>query len=135
MQNQNDNHENQAFIQPIQPNQQPVLYHNVYSNQPVPIQALQQPQGQPQKLPDPYLAWSILNILFCGLLFGIIALVYSIKSEFGLRDRDYDKAATNSRMAKRFNIIGTVLGGVVVLMYFFYLALMIVLPHNSPNNE
>lgn len=61
------------------------------------------------KPPRDYLIWSILNVLFGNLIFGIFAIVFSIEARCRNRDGGdkLDEAKTYSKRALIFNIIST----------------------------
>lgn len=57
--------------------------------------------------PSSFLAWSICNTVCCNLIFGLIALAFSVST---LSEIKHEKALKNSKKAKIFNCIATVVG-------------------------
>ena len=47
-----------------------------------------------------YLGWAIAVTILCSLIFGIIAIIYSVKVGERLRNRDYAGARDSSKKAK-----------------------------------
>ena len=75
------------------------------------------------KPPNSYIVWSILNMVFGALIFGVVGLIFSIKTKNrisegkveeargsyeGAREK-LDLAKTASKRALIFNVIGTFL--------------------------
>ncbi len=75
-----------------------------------------------QSINVPYLVWSIINILFLSTLFGIIALVFTILAA----GKPYDEAMEKLKLARIFNLIATILGGVSILWVFIIVFFVIV---------
>jgi hypothetical protein len=67
-----------------------------------------------------YKTWSILNILFCCWFVGCIACWYSTETEKLKKHRDIRSALEASKQARNFNIIGTTLGLIIILLYVIY---------------
>ncbi|XP_040182741.1 uncharacterized protein LOC120915964 isoform X2 [Rana temporaria] len=64
----------------------------------------------PQPVYMDYLAWSILNLIFCNLILGILAVVFSSKTRDAARRGDSTSAASHSRTTFSFNVAALVLG-------------------------
>ena len=64
----------------------------------------------PIERPNNYLIWSVITALFCSLLFGLIAVIYSLRSSSAYEAGDYELALRASRTARALNIIGLVVG-------------------------
>lgn len=64
----------------------------------------------PQPAYKDYLAWSILNLICCNLIFGIVAVVFSSKTRDAVRRGDCTSAAQYSRTTFIFNVTALVLG-------------------------
>jgi hypothetical protein len=73
--------------------------------------------------PRDYLIWSILNILFGNLIFGLIALFYSIKTRDNIRDQLIQGAQRTSKKALVFNIVGTLS---MVIIWIIIIILIII---------
>lgn len=73
--------------------------------------------------PNDYLFWSILNTIFCSLIFGSIAVYMSIKIRENKNAGDFTKAEKNSRKALVLNIVATSFGfiGTIIFFVIFYL--------------
>lgn len=56
-----------------------------------------------------YLPWSIVNLIFCCFIFGIVALIYSIKTRSAIKQRNWELAMKRSRMSLRFNVSAFIL--------------------------
>jgi Interferon-induced transmembrane protein len=65
--------------------------------------------------PQTYLVWSILNLIFCCLPFGIVALVFSVQAQSAITAGHWDNAVDLGNKAKGWNIAATVCGAVAVL--------------------
>uniref|UniRef100_A0A6Q2XDW1 Uncharacterized protein n=1 Tax=Esox lucius TaxID=8010 RepID=A0A6Q2XDW1_ESOLU len=63
-----------------------------------------------------YLAWSIFNTLCCCLPLGIAAIVCSCKADNANGVGEAERAAEASRTAKILNIIGLVIGIVMIII-------------------
>ncbi len=66
------------------------------------------------KIPS-YIIWSILNLILCNPLMGLIALPVSISCINAVNNKDYVKARKRSKSALILNVIGTLLTVIVVL--------------------
>ena len=63
-----------------------------------------------------HLAWSVLNLLFCCLCFGIVAVVKSSHCRSARQAGDHERAATRSREARNWNIAATACGLVILAL-------------------
>ncbi|CAF1219098.1 unnamed protein product [Rotaria sordida] len=64
-----------------------------------------------------YKTWSIFNALCCCLCLGLVAFHYSKETEILLLRNDIRGAFNTSRKARRINIITTVLGIILLIVY------------------
>ncbi|XP_040182739.1 interferon-induced transmembrane protein 1-like [Rana temporaria] len=102
---------------PVYPPNQGLTYSNVpppyYGGQPQPG-AIVTTQPNVMVFPQPaykdYLAWSVVNLIFFNLIFGIVALVYSHKTRDAVRRGDSFAAGSYSRTAFSLNVTALVLG-------------------------
>lgn len=82
-----------------------------------------QPGWQAQREPENYLVWAILCTVLCCLPFGIVSIVYSTKVSGLWSQGRYGEAQSAADNAKKWAIIGAVVGGVfwviVVMLYVF----------------
>ncbi len=87
-----------------------------------------QPQLQPQphdapqpynqeEMPETYLVWSVLATVFCCLIPGIVAIVYSTMVSTKYYAKDYDGARKASQMAQYWIIASVVLGVITATVY------------------
>ena len=67
--------------------------------------------------PDNYLVWSILTTLLCCLPLGIVAIVYSSKVDGLYMAEYYQEAQDAADKAKKFTLIGAIVGLVVLVLY------------------
>lgn len=88
-----------------------------------------QPGWQGQREPDNYLVWAILCTVLCCLPLGIVSLVYSTKVSGLWASGRYAEAQTAADNAKKWAIIGAVVGGVAyvigAVLWFFFFAVTI----------
>ena len=98
--------------QPIQQPQQPVSQY-----QQVPPQYNQPYNQQPKPNINNYLIWSILCTIFCCLPCGIVGIVYSNKVNTALNMGNIEEAIKSSKTAKTWNLVGTIVGAVIALIY------------------
>jgi hypothetical protein len=98
-------------------------------------------QGQPQapapgwgqSEPDSHLVWAILCTVLCCLPLGIVSIVYSTKVSGLWAQGRYAEAQSASDSAKKWAIIGAVVGAVsyvigVVLWFAFVAAVVSTIP-------
>lgn len=124
--NLNEVNQEQPIQQPQQPFQQPPQQ---FTNQPM---QSQQPVSQYQQVPpqynqpynqqpkpniNNYLIWSILCTIFCCLPCGIVGIVYSNKVNTALNMGNIEEAIKSSKTAKTWNLVGTIVGAVIALIY------------------
>ncbi len=87
------------------------------------------PGWQGQREPENYLVWAILCTILCCLPLGIVSIVYSTKvSGLWVQGR-YAEAQAAADNAKKWAIIGAVVGAVAyligVVLWFFFFAVAI----------
>lgn len=103
---------NQAPQMP-QPAQQPQpMQQPQYSQYPQPPKPDEQPP-----MPDTYLVWSVLATVFCCLIPGIVAIVYSTMVSSKYYVKDFEGARKASRMAQYWIIASIVLGVITAAVY------------------
>jgi hypothetical protein len=81
--------------------------------------AYQAPSETPKK-PDNYLAWSILATVFCCLIGGIFAIVYSSRVDKLWADGDYEGSRIASKKASNWCIASAVLMFVFWIIYLIW---------------
>ena len=90
-------------------------------------------QGQPE--PDNHLVWAILCTVLCCLPLGIVSIVYSTKVSGLWAQGRYAEAQSAADSAKKWAIIGAIVGGVfyliVVLLFFVFAVAVSNLPSTS----
>ncbi|MCI4394572.1 hypothetical protein PGIGA_G00170460 [Pangasianodon gigas] len=67
-----------------------------------------------------YLVWSIFNTLCCCLPIGIIAIVFSCRTDTANVIGDTTRANEHSRMARNLNIAAMVTGIIFLIIYIVY---------------
>jgi hypothetical protein len=77
-----------------------------------------------KQIPNDFLYWSILNLLLMSVIFGTIALVYSILVRNKIRKNSFEAAAKFSKMAFRFNLIGSIF----VIVNWIIITVVVVVP-------
>ncbi|KAM5132233.1 interferon-induced transmembrane protein 1-like [Mantella aurantiaca] len=75
----------------------------------------------PQPAYKDYMAWSVVNLIFFNLIFGIVAVVFSAKTRDSVRHRDFTSAASNSHIAFSLNITALVLGLITHICWISWL--------------
>ncbi len=117
-------------------NQPPSYYPHLYQqSQPVLVQETryQQHQPQPQQqqqpsiifrniIPDHYLAWSIINIIFFNIILGSIAVAFSVSTRRRIRRNLLPEAHMSSRNAFILNLVTTCFG----LFFYVYITILLV---------
>jgi len=93
----------------------------------------QQPGWPAQREPDNYLVWAILCTVLCCIPFGIVSIVYSTRVSGLWAEGRYAEAQTASDNAKKWAIIGAVVGVAayvigVVLWFDFVAAVVSTIP-------
>ncbi|KAI4875711.1 hypothetical protein NFI96_005565 [Prochilodus magdalenae] len=63
-----------------------------------------------------YLGWSIFNTLCCCLPLGIVAIVFSCKTDSANTMGDATRAQEHSRLAKNLNIAALVIGIILIII-------------------
>ncbi len=69
------------------------------------------------------LVWSIINLLCCGTVFGVLGIVFTVLAD-SKPDEEYNKY---NKLSKIFNIIGTVLMALAVVLYILYFIFIIIM--------
>jgi hypothetical protein len=69
---------------------------------------------------ESYRCWSVFNALCCCLCLGIAAFIYSGKAKDFKKQGNFQEASKASRKARKLNIIGTILG--IILIPVFIIA-------------
>lgn len=64
----------------------------------------------------PFLIWAIVNTICCCLPLGVVGIIYASKANSATTQEEADSILKNVKM---YNIIGTGLGFVVGIIYFF----------------
>ncbi len=95
---------------------------------PPPSQQWSQPS---QYAPETYLVWSVLNLVFCCLPFGIVALVFSIQCQSAITNGQLAQANDLSEKAKGWNIAATAIGVVAIVIG---IAIFAIAAHAASNN-
>ena len=104
--------------QPYQPPQQNYQQPG-YTPPPIYQQPYQNPQ-QPVINTTPLLVFSIINLVCCSPLFGLIALILTATSK---NSGSYEEQAKKLRIAKILNIVGIVVSAVMVIVYLILIAI------------
>lgn len=109
----------QSFQQPPQQftNQPMQSQQPSYQYQQVQPQYNQQYNQQFKPNINNYLVWSILCTIFCCLPCGIVGIVYSNKVNTALNMGNIEEAIKSSKTAKTWNLVGTIIGAVITLIY------------------
>ena len=68
----------------------------------------------PNKMVDDYMVWSVLTTIFCCLITGIVALVYSSQVNKYLSQGNIIAAEDASQKAKIWNIVGASICGAII---------------------
>lgn len=86
---------------------------------PVPQQPVPQPAPyhQPEPMPQTYLVWSVLATVFCCLIPGIVAIIYSTMVSSKYYAKDYEGSKKASEMAQYWIIASVVLGVITAAVY------------------
>lgn len=107
-----------------------------WPGQPPPGYPAPQPGWPGQREPDNYLVWAILVTVFCCLPFGIVSLVYSTKVSGLWAQGRYGEAQTAADNAKKWAIIGAVVGVAaavigVILWFAMFAAIISSIPSTT----
>lgn len=89
---------------------------------PVPFDTGAAALARPPK-PDNFLVWSILATVFCCLIGGIIAIVYSTQVDSKYAAGDYAGAADAAKTAKLWTMISAGVGVLIALVYVVFMAI------------
>lgn len=68
-------------------------------------------------MPHNYIVESILVMLCCCQIFGIIALIYGVQVSSYYTQGNYEKAVEASETAKKWCVWGAVIGGIIVVLW------------------
>ncbi len=95
-----------------------------------------QPGWTGQREPDNYLVWAILCTVLCCLPLGIVSIVYSTRVSGLWGQGRYAEAQTASDNAKKWAIVGAVVGAVsyvigIVLWFAFVAAVVSHIPSTT----
>ena len=87
---------------------------------PAPAPAPIVPSADVSKIKD-WLAWSIINIFFGGIIIGLIPLIFSLVCRSRKKKNNFSGAKTMSTLAFVFNILVTIISVIVTIGLFIYL--------------
>ncbi|KAB5522639.1 hypothetical protein PHYPO_G00161810 [Pangasianodon hypophthalmus] len=76
-----------------------------------------------------YLAWSIFNTICCCTPIGIIAIVFSCRTDTANLIGDTTRANAHSRLTKKLNIAAMVIG--IIFLIIFIIFCVAVLPKQT----
>lgn len=97
--------------------QTPDVATQVYPTPPVfPMAQIPAGIGTPIVRPDNQLVWSILVTIFCCLPFGIYSIIKSASVDTLWSQGNYQAAVLAAAEAKKWNTIGGIVGGVILLL-------------------
>ena len=89
----------------------------------------QQPGWPGQQQPDNYLVWAILCTVLCCFPFGIVSIVYATRVSGLWAEGRYAEAQSASDSAKKWAIIGAVVGGATyvigIVLWFAFIAAVV----------
>lgn len=77
----------------------------------------------PVYVPD-YLIWSVLELLFCCMPFGIVSLVLSIQANSLKQKGQFEQALNEAKNAKKFLLWGVGLSGGLIILYFVFMVFL-----------
>lgn len=77
------------------------------------------PSSSYKALPPNNLAWSIVNLIFCCLPLGIVALVFAVQSQSAANRGDMAEADRTASTAQTCNMVATIGGGIFIAIVFF----------------
>lgn len=79
--------------------------------------------GGSRKINTSMLVWSILNMILCCQLLGVISLILTVlASSAAARESEMN----NLRIAKILNIIGTICGALIIVVYIIFIVFAII---------
>lgn len=91
---------------------------------PPPYPTLQQaPFIESEPMPKTYMLWSILSVVFCCFIPGIVAIIYSAQVSSKYYAKDYEGARRASERAQGW-IIASIVCGVISAAFYLPLTLM-----------
>lgn len=67
-----------------------------------------------------YLIWSILNLILCSLIGGIVCVFFSMKTREHLNAGNDEEASRYSRITLIANIISTIVGVTLIIVLSVY---------------
>ena len=67
-------------------------------------------------VPNDYLCWSIFNTICCNLCFGIIAIIYSVKTKESIHYHNLVNAQQQSSTAFKLNMAAFLVGLLVTIL-------------------
>ncbi|CAF4084108.1 unnamed protein product [Adineta steineri] len=70
---------------------------------------------------ESYMCWPIFSILFCGVGLGCIACCFSLKVGHLFKQGDTQGALRASKDARTMNILATLFGIIIIIIYILYL--------------
>jgi hypothetical protein len=111
------NNTNTSGQVPHQP--RPTSTYNGESIQPF-IDARSMPNPSAEKIKT-HIVWSCLNILCCCWCVGCIACHYSLETERLRKNGDIQGALKNSERARSINVVGTMLGVIIIIIDVIYI--------------
>lgn len=76
-------------------------------------------------MPRDYLVLSLITLLCCFFPVGIFALIQSLKARFAAQDGNFGAAEQASYNARCLNILGIVLGTVIIISLLILFAILI----------
>ena len=89
----------------------------------------QQPGWPAQREPDNHLVWAILCTVLCCIPFGIVSIVYATRVSGLWAEGRYAEAQSASDSAKKWAIIGAVVGGATyvigIVLWFAFIAAVV----------
>ena len=90
-----------------------------------PYRSINNGSGMDIQRPNDLLVWSILSTIFCCLVTGIVAIVYSSKVNSLWDSGEHAEAIEAARKAKIWNIVGLVIGLVCLVMWIVYFVVVL----------
>jgi hypothetical protein len=72
-------------------------------------------------LPKDYFIWSIVNLLFGNIIFGITGLIFSLQTRNYIRSNNYEEARINSKRSFWFNLIGSILTVIIWILAIIFI--------------
>jgi uncharacterized membrane protein len=78
----------------------------------------------PQPRPSSYLVLAIFVTICCNLLFGIIAIVFSVMSSSAADDGDMEKARSNGRISMWLSVAGIIISVILIIIVIVYVTVV-----------